>query len=72
LPKSQAQLVGVPVDRSANVTVSGAAPDVAGVAEIAATGGPVTAGPTVIVRVVNVTPPAFETVSLTVYVPWAE
>ena len=69
MPKSHAQVSGLPVDRSAKVTVSGAAPDVTGVAEMAATGGPGRAEPTVIMRVVNVIPPAFETVSFAVYVP---
>ena len=72
LPKFHAHDVGLPVDRSANVTVRGAAPDVAGVAEIAATGLPDGAVLTVIVRVVNVIPPAFDTVSLAVYVPAEE
>src|SRR5689334_13226486 len=66
LPKSHAHDVGLPVDRSANVTVRGAAPDVAGVAEIAATGFPDGAVLTVMVRVVNVIPPAFDTVSFAV------
>ena len=72
LPKFHAQVSGLPVDRSANETVSGAAPDVVGVAEMAATGAPTGAEPTVIVRVVNVIPPAFPTVSLAVYVPGLE
>ena len=72
LPKSHAHVSGLPVDRSAKVTVSGAAPDVVGVAEMAATGGPAGAEPTVMVRVVNVIPPAFATVSLAVNVPGLE
>src|SRR5690242_15672367 len=72
LPKSQAHEVGLPVDRSANDTVNGATPDVAGVAEIAATGLPAGADVTVIERVVKVVPPAFDTVSFAVYVPGEE
>src|SRR4051794_19563183 len=41
LPKSQAHDVGVPVERSANETESGASPDVVGVAEVATTELPV-------------------------------
>ena len=72
MPKFQAHVSGLPVERSANETVSGAAPDVVGVAEIAATGAPTGAEPTVIVRVVKSVPPAFPTVSLAVYVPGLE